>query len=353
MNRTAFVLSALLSIASSALYGTGREIGINLLTHEQTLAQWTPDVMRDATPMEAVADVPLGPLPSSAKSLEAEVVLVPHPPLLDVPPDPDNLLFDPMPRFSARAKKPAVAAPFSSSRLIPLDADRSYPYRTVGLLLFRKQDDTVFSCSASIVSQRLVLTAGHCVHDGSGQLGGYYHGFVFIPAFRDGNAPFQAWTYSSVFTTNSWYTGKGKVPNSSDFGILEMNDSQAGDRIGAILGWLGVLANRLSPNHVLSLGYPSNIDGGMKMHQAASQSIGSTGLNTIAYGSDMEHGSSGGPWVQNFGEAGVGQARAFNYIVGVTSFGVDGSGRASSSTPDVQVINMINVMCGHRAGNCS
>jgi hypothetical protein len=137
--------------------------------------------------------------------------------------------------------------------------------------------------------------------------------------------------------------------------VLEIRDQAvqgATRRIGDVVGWLGVLSDHLLPNHVLSLGYPVNIDGGEKLHQVASQSIGSTGAGTVAYGSDMEHGSSGGPWVQNFGLPGDGQNRAFDLVVGVTSFGTVGSGRVSSSTLNAQAIATINLICAANPGNC-
>jgi V8-like Glu-specific endopeptidase len=332
--------------------GLGQELAVNPLSHEETLNQWTPEMFRDARPLELRANLPLvgG---AQEKASPPEVLMKAHPPIAQVEPMQDNFLFEAAGESQEEsAKKPAAAPLFSSSRVIPLSADQFYPYSAVGKLFFKKKDGSSWLCSASVVSQRLVLTAGHCVHDGSGQASGYYSDFVFIPAYRDRNAPFGSWTWASVLTTSPWYSGRQNVPNASDFAILEMNDLSTG-RIGIVVGWFGTLTNRLASNHVLSLGYPLNIDGGEKLHQCASQSIGSTGLGTVSYGTDMEGGSSGGPWVQSFGAPGQGEGGLYNYVVGVTSFGTPGSKRASSSTLDAQVTSALGVMCNHRAGNCS
>jgi hypothetical protein len=78
---------------------------------------------------------------------------------------------------------------FSSSRLIPSDARMHYPYRTVGSLFFVVPGLGEGHCSAAVIRPRLVLTAGHCVHQGSGGADGFFQSFVFLPAYHEGNAP--------------------------------------------------------------------------------------------------------------------------------------------------------------------
>ena len=72
----------------------------------------------------------------------------------------------------------------------------------------------------------------------------------------------------------------------------------------------------------------------------------------------MQGGSSGGPWVQNFGAYSVGQPGALNpginRVVGVTSWGyintaLKGQG---ASIFNNEFTTLLNAMCAHKAGNC-
>ncbi len=251
------------------------------------------------------------------------------------------------------------AAHFTSSRLIPLSADQTYPYTTVGKLFFTKQGVGDFICSASVIRQRLILTAGHCVHKGSGGTGGFFTNFLFVPAYRDGVAPFGTWDWAYVVTTSTWSTGNAVFPNAQDFAIIEPEDFN-GFRIGAsFTGYLGYVTGKLNPNHATLLGYPKNLDGGLKMHQVTAGSKGSFGNNSVIYGADMTGGASGGPWVQNFGAAATGQTlgtnKTLNQVIGVTSFGPVNTSLLflGSSIPDSRFVSLINTACAHRAGNCS
>jgi V8-like Glu-specific endopeptidase len=255
-----------------------------------------------------------------------------------------------------------AGALFTSSRIIPLAADQAYPYVTVGKLFFtdpRTGENSV--CSASVLRPRIVLTAGHCVHRGSGGSNGFYTNFVFIPAYRDGVAPYGIWTWNSVVTTGEWATSNGNFPNAADFAILEVKDQTISGRtrrIGEITGFLGYQTQRLAPNHATLLGYPVNLDFGQKMHQVTAQSFAFGGNNTVLYGSDMRGGSSGGPWVQNFGIPAVGQVdgleRGENRIIGVTSFGPVAIGPLyqGSSILNDSFIAILNRACSRRSGNC-
>src|SRR4029079_6443316 len=103
--------------------------------------------------------------------------------------------------------------PFTSTQLIPAAADLVYPYRTTGRLFFTIPGQGNFVCSASAIQARIVLTAGHCVHSGANGNSGFYTNFLFVPAFRNGNAPYQSWTFSFVTATSSWINSGGVLPN--------------------------------------------------------------------------------------------------------------------------------------------
>jgi V8-like Glu-specific endopeptidase len=214
-----------------------------------------------------------------------------------------------------------------------------------------------FVCSAAVIKPRVVLTAGHCVHSGDGTQNGWFTNFLFVPAFRDGVAPYGVWNWSVTATTGEWFSGGGTVPNEADYAVIVVTDSN-GYRLGDITGWFGWQTNSLYPNHVTMLGYPCNLDSCQKMHQVDSESFGVQEPNTVVYGADMGGGVSGGPWIQNFGPKSVGQiggpSPGRNRVVGVTSYGpIDGGYMyLGSSVLDDRFVNLLNLACEKAVGNC-
>ncbi|WP_426190794.1 trypsin-like serine peptidase [Massilia sp. DWR3-1-1] len=259
---------------------------------------------------------------------------------------------------------------FTSSRVFPLftgaaaaySADRAYPYRTVGKLFF-SINGAPYLCSASVIQRRVVATAGHCVHSGN-LATGFYSDFVFVPAYRDGAAPFKAWNWRLVSTTYAWATGNDVVPNAADYAMIEFDDQPlstggAAVKLGNVTGWLGWQTNSLQQNHTSKLGYPCNLDACQKMQNVTSNGFQRTEPNNVEYGSDARGGSSGGPWVQNFQVlqtgGGTGLQTGSNRVVGITSYGYvsEAPKVQGSSILDARWVQLFNSVCGARSGNCN
>ena len=363
MNRSILALFCILCALPGLASGSGI-VSSNGPSSREIRSHWTAERLASAAPMEMPVLAPEEVLPSDVTEEASAGPAFGHPaspPVLEVAPDVGNRLVVPRPGEAVLPDQRAAedagtpAAPFTSSRLIPASADLSYPYRTVGRL-YLQTPDGAFACSAAVVAPRLVLTAAHCVHSGSPSPG-FYTNFLFVPAYRDGKAPFGSWTVRSVHVPADW-ARKGASPHPTDYALLEMNDLK-GRRLGDVVGWLGVQTRSLYPNHVHMLGYPRSYDGGERMHQVTSQSFDLSAKNTVLYGSDLTRGSSGGPWIQNFGERSDGQVAAtngaLNQIVGISSFTLkDSSARLlGSSTPDDRYTDLYTAVCRLRPANCS
>ncbi|HEV7671343.1 MAG TPA: trypsin-like serine protease [Thermoanaerobaculia bacterium] len=246
---------------------------------------------------------------------------------------------------------------FSSSRVFPDAATTAYPYLTVGKLFFTIPGQGNFICSGSVIKKRVILTAGHCVHSGNGQQNGFYSNFLFIPAYRNNVRPAGTWDWNYVAVTGTWFSGGASFPNAADYAMIEPKDL-SGNLLGNVTGFLGFQTLKLFPNHAHLLGYPANLDSGERMHQVTAQSLRKTNPNAVEYGSDMRGGSSGGPWVQNFGVVSSGQTggsnTGSNRVIGITSYGFVSTTPLiqGSSVPDSRFTNLLNTICAHRSGNC-
>lgn len=368
MTRNVFALGAAF-VTAAFMLATGTQVtraqsGGSAQTAAAIAAYWTPERMASAKPLTP-AIVETGAVPVESASSGVVRWSNGRPPEAGHAPNMGNFLYQPS--FASEASPGTEATPnnagtagahFTSSRVIPYNAIAGYPFRAAGKLFFSDGPDN-FICSASVIAFRIVVTAGHCVHAGVGGDPGYFENFMFVPGHVVGFAPFGVWTAAFVRTTDTWAMGGGGVPNAADYAMMEMND-RASDlaRIGSVTGFLGWQTLSLNPNHVTMLGYPAAFDSAELMHRVDSDAFRNTPPNTVEYGSDMTGGSSGGPWVQNFGEPSIGQSGGtnpgLNRVVAVTSYGFVSTAVKSqgASIPDQRWVDLFNLVCAHRAGNC-
>ncbi|MBW4699732.1 MAG: hypothetical protein KME03_17915 [Aphanocapsa lilacina HA4352-LM1] len=346
-------------------------------TEADAAKYWTPAKIQGAKPFAPPKRTQTGPVDQNASETppqtgEAPVSVDGQPPTKAVNPKSGVRLFTPTSKETASTEqaKPVPqdvgtgGAYFTSSQLVPSFADAYYPYSTVGKFFFTipitipNAGDYV--CSAAVLRPRVILTAGHCIHSGNGAVSGYYQNFLFVPAYNYGYAPYGLWNWAYANTTGSWFYGDGGVPNAGDFAMLEAadNSSYGTSTLGSITGWLGYLTLSLVPNHATMLGYPVGFDSGLLMHQVNAGSYQYVSPNSGEYGSDMTGGSSGGPWIQNFGYSSSGQTGGLlsgrNQVIGVTSYGYTDPAilRQGSSIPDSGFLNLLDNVCSHRPGNC-
>jgi len=261
--------------------------------------------------------------------------------------------------------------PFSTARadLLTLNTNTQYPYRASGKLYFQDANNNTFVCSASMVKRGLVVTAAHCVANyGHSQ---FYHNWHFYPGYRSGATPFgnqtvyQAWIKTSYFNGTDNCCVSGVVcPN--DVAILILNTLPSGGYIGTQTGWYGYgwggFGFYSGITHISQIGYPVCLDNGLRMERNDSHGfVSSSNCNNTIIGSLMCGGSSGGPWLCNFGirptltGTGNGTASNPNIVVGVTSWGyINNAVKQQGASPFTSnnIVSLVTSACNSRPVAC-
>jgi len=185
-----------------------------------------------------------------------------------------------------------------------------HPFRAMGRLFFTNTYGQSSSCSAAVVANRGVLTAGHCVYT-PGR--GFHTHVSFVPAYRYGAAPYGTFTAFSLATLGNWATNGARA---DDVGMVAVSD-RSGYRVNQWVGNLG-LAWNYSPIQLLNaFGYPANIGNTNYSSVCVGESWQEQAGGVIGMGCDMTYGSSGGPWVLNF----IPYLSGGNYVNSVVSGG--------------------------------
>jgi V8-like Glu-specific endopeptidase len=262
--------------------------------------------------------------------------------------------------------------PFSTARadLNPTATNTSYPYSAAGKLFFNIGTDT-YVCSASLIKTGVVVTAAHCVANfGQSQ---FYSNWQFVPGYRNGVAPFGVWSARGVLVLTSYYNGTDPcavagVVCLDDVAVLVLNTSATGAYPGTATGYygygwdgFGFTGNWLG--QITQIGYPSCLDNGLYMEENNSYGYISSSLAyNIIIGSLMCGGSSGGPWLVNFGirPTLTGTIPGFypspNMVVGVTSWGYTSNSpkeQGASIFLSTNIVPLVNAVCGAVPAACS
>jgi V8-like Glu-specific endopeptidase len=213
--------------------------------------------------------------------------------------------------------------PAPYTRFENFDSYQVYPYSTNGVLFF-SQRGSDYRCSAAVVGENALWTAGHCIHDGSGESEGWSDNVVFVPAYEDGSEPYGRWEYFDLVTRVAWYNA-GDLR--FDIGGVILNPNGAQQTVQDTVGSLGFAYN-LNPNqHWFNIGYPSESPFDGKTMQICAGSFARNASNItspipMGMGCDMTRGSSGGAWIINFS----GSIGNTNYVNGNNSFRYTGFG---------------------------
>lgn len=192
-------------------------------------------------------------------------------------------------------------------------------------------------CSGSVVNtptKNIVMTAGHCLHSGHKNKK-WYSNIVFIPAYRDGQAPYGKWHAKNLTVFTGW---ADYSDSSRDLGFFSVFDNNRTKLVNAV-GGNGFVYNA-SPNQagVRVFGWPA--EGRFKGNLAyfcQGSTKKSWWSSDMMIPCDMTGGASGGPWVLSRG-----RTENTGYIFGVTSRRTTiGQARLISTPFDVHSYNLM------------
>jgi len=188
-----------------------------------------------------------------------------------------------------------------------------YPWRATGKM-FMRFGPSVFQCTASVIGSNLLVTAAHCVHNFGGKEGGFADSLSFEPARHSSAKPFGTWVGKEWWIPKAYFdgtdicspTGPGVVcENDLAIVVLEKNNGQSVANLTGKYGFKSddygygsIFGNKAT--QITLLGYPADHYDGLRM--VRTDSLGyQDSPNNVIIGSSQTAGSSGGPWLQNFG----------------------------------------------------
>jgi hypothetical protein len=290
---------------------SAREQGIDFTSSAET---WTLARMEAAQPYPLPDVDQLPQTPAAFNVIDQEPIYLPSvPPAAGTESEPSG--DDPALPSELSITGYEYPAPFT--RYENFDSYQVFPYSTIGVLFFT-QRGTDYRCSATVVGENAVWTAGHCVHDGSGEQEGWSDDVFFVPAYKDGVEPYGRWSYFDLATRVAWFNG-GDLR--FDIGGVILNPNGSSQSVQDVVGSLGFAYNLSSNQHWFNIAYPSEppFDGNMMQICAGSFARYATSSQTpipVGMGCDMTKGSSGGAWIINFS----GSSGSTNYVNGNNSF---------------------------------
>jgi len=175
--------------------------------------------------------------------------------------------------------------------------------QTTGKVYFQ-QGSWLYVCSGSVVDSSfgsVVLTAGHCVHDGDG--GSFHSNWIFYPGYDSGAKPYGEWTATDLFTTTGW-ASSGDFDDDAGFAAVTNGTStrlEAEFDSGVDIPTVGFTASTFDVTYA-SFGYPAakKYKGGDLVWCQGPVTHGLDGGDSLVMACDMTGGSSGGPWYRDF-----------------------------------------------------
>jgi V8-like Glu-specific endopeptidase len=162
-----------------------------------------------------------------------------------------------------------------------------------------------YVCSGSAVQsghRNLVLSAGHCVHDGDG--GPFATNWVFYPGWNNGPSSLGAWTATRLFTTATWANQADGFDDDAGFAVVGGSGSSS---LESVLGSATPTIRfdgASTTDRYSAFGYPAakKYRGNILTYCSGTVQVRIDGADTMALACNMTGGSSGGPWLVNYAD---------------------------------------------------
>ncbi|MEZ0094051.1 serine protease [Streptacidiphilus sp. EB129] len=170
------------------------------------------------------------------------------------------------------------------------------------------------NCTASVVDSPagdMIVTAAHCLAGGSGSA-------TFVPAYRDGSAPYGEWQISQVLEDSAW-TGSQNPDDDVAFALVKPLN---GRTLESVVGAYSLDTAGTSSAQVQITGYPGTTNEPISC-TGASSAFSATQLTVYCTG--YTDGTSGSGWISDY-----------NPTTGSGAvMGVIGGYQTGGDTPDV------------------
>jgi len=209
------------------------------------------------------------------------------------------------------------------------------PFKQIGKVFFFSGKSN-YVCSGSSIGGGVVLTAGHCV----GEAGTYYTNWMFVPQYNNGVDPnIGSFTAASLCAMSGWM-------NNGDF-ARDVAFAVVSSTLETKVGKLDLVFDLPTTCYWSPIGYPAQSPWtGQKMAQSYNaQSIIDRNMspNTRGVSSQLNGGSSGGPWIYNIDIASPSDAK-HNFAGGINSYLYTNALNIYSPTFDSTVRSFFNAV---------
>lgn len=171
-----------------------------------------------------------------------------------------------------------------------------------------------YVCSGSTVGRMndgpsLVLTAGHCLHNGDDKPTSWATNWMFIPAYEDGGSftscdatTYGCWTAADLVTPTTWYS-QGDFSDDAGFAVMDVGgQSGQSNKVTEVVGFQSItFTEPIVDKDTYAFGYPAaKRYHGSDLIYCAGVAVAGVQDGTAGLGCNMTSGSSGGPWYAPF-----------------------------------------------------